>query len=91
MEWDFDTQSNDIRWGLFFQATEKQNSEEEVIIPYGRYQSQFRPVNGKFLLNQNQIKGRYIMRWDNRYSKFYSKRLRYQVFFFSFLFYKTNK
>jgi len=81
LEWDFDTHSSDIRWGLFFLSLNLKGEpeQEQVLLPYGRFKSNVRPVGGKILLLPRETKGKYIMRWDNRYSRFTGKRLRFQA------------
>jgi len=81
LEWDFDTQSSDIRWGLFLLSFNNRGEpeSEQVVLPYGRFKSNVRPVAGKILLQPRETKGKYIMRWDNRYSRFTGKRLRFQA------------
>ncbi|VDM07906.1 unnamed protein product [Wuchereria bancrofti] len=78
ISWQYMTSEEDIGFGIHFDKTSKANNliEMETVFPYIRLECSQVPISGSILCEKA---GRYIIEFDNYYSWFSAKQLRYNI------------
>ncbi|CAK5043760.1 unnamed protein product [Meloidogyne enterolobii] len=72
------TEEEDIGFAVYFDSSGTANNlaEMECVYPYIRLECSLVPISGSMLCEQT---GRYIIEFDNYYSWFSAKQLRYNI------------
>ncbi|CAD5208282.1 unnamed protein product [Bursaphelenchus xylophilus] len=78
ISWQYMTDEDDIGFAIYFDQTGTANclTEMETVYPYIRLECSQVPISGTFLCEQS---GRFIIEFDNYYSWFAAKMLRYNI------------
>ncbi|KAF7632965.1 CRAL-TRIO domain-containing protein [Meloidogyne graminicola] len=76
--WQYMTEEEDIGFAVYFDSSGTANNlaEMECVYPYIRLECSLVPISGSLLCEQD---GRYIIEFDNYYSWFSAKQLRYNI------------
>ncbi|KAG8183827.1 hypothetical protein JTE90_025711 [Oedothorax gibbosus] len=74
LEWEFETKSRDIGFGIYFQDTQESNREE--VLPKQRIETDLEPEVGIYKCTKV---GTYIIEFDNSHSWFHAKEVFYKV------------
>nr|CAD2197588.1 unnamed protein product [Meloidogyne enterolobii] len=78
ISWQYMTEEEDIGFAVYFDSSGTANNlaEMECVYPYIRLECSLVPISGSMLCEQT---GRYIIEFDNYYSWFSAKQLRYNI------------
>uniref|UniRef100_A0AC35TZD2 SEC14-like protein 2 n=1 Tax=Rhabditophanes sp. KR3021 TaxID=114890 RepID=A0AC35TZD2_9BILA len=76
--WQYMTEEDDIGFAIYFDNSQSKNnlSDMEAVYPYIRLECSLVPITGQFVCD---IPGRYIIEFDNFYSWFSPKQLKYTI------------
>ncbi|CAD5205843.1 unnamed protein product [Bursaphelenchus okinawaensis] len=78
ISWQYMTDEDDIGFAIYHDSSNTANclTEMETVYPYIRFECSQVPISGSYLCEQS---GRYIIEFDNYYSWFAAKMLRYNI------------
>ncbi|GBN61778.1 hypothetical protein AVEN_251186-1 [Araneus ventricosus] len=76
LEWEFETKSKDIGFGVYFKAHSVNKPKAIEIVPKQRIDTCFEPEAGVYRCEKP---GTYILLFDNSYSWFYPKEIFYKT------------
>ncbi|GBM70790.1 SEC14-like protein 2 [Araneus ventricosus] len=76
IEWEFETESKDIGFALFYKESANNKSEGAELIPKQRIDTNFQSETGMFLCEKPGV---YILMFDNSYSWIYQKEIYVKV------------
>ncbi|CAL1263338.1 unnamed protein product [Larinioides sclopetarius] len=76
LEWEFETKSKDIGFGVYFKAQSENKSKTIELVPKQRIDTCFEPETGVYRCEKP---GTYIILFDNSYSWLYPKEIYYKT------------
>jgi len=73
--WEFMTKDYDIKFGLKYKES-KEHEKDDYIVPLELIESYKSAVYGEYKVDKSGI---YILHWDNTYSYYHTKDLKYKI------------